>query len=211
LNILFKPSNGHAVNTYLALGDSYTIGEQVPITCSFPYRLMQQLREAGVDLAAPEIVAVTGYTGSELEALMAQHRFSERYDFVTLLIGVNNQYRGQSVEEFAPSFHRLLAAAIGFAADRPERVFVISIPDWGQTPFAKERDVVKIGEEIDAYNLFCREASETAGVLFTDITTSQRMNAHDAARLAPDLLHPSAVEYADWAHALFPPVLNVLK
>lgn len=199
------------MKSYLALGDSYTIGEQVLLTQNFPYQLTALLREAGIELAAPEIIAVTGYTGNELEQLMAQHRFASRYDLVTLLIGVNNQYRGQTVEEFAPSFHRLLATAIDFAANRPERVFVISIPDWGRTPFAQERDGVKIAEEIDAYNLFCREASEAVGVEFTDITTSQRIHAHDAARLAPDLLHPSAVEYADWAKMLFQKTLAVLK
>ena len=199
------------MKSYLALGDSYTIGEQVLLTQNFPYQLTALLREAGIELAAPEIVAVTGYTGNELEQLMARHRFAAQYNLVTLLIGVNNQYRGQTVEEFAPSFHRLLAAAIDFAANRPERVFVISIPDWGRTPFAQERDGVRIAQEIDAYNLFCREASEAAGVDFTDITTSQRIHAHDPARLAPDLLHPSALEYADWAKMLFQKTLAVLK
>lgn len=199
------------MNTYLALGDSYTIGEQVPITGSFPYQLMNKLREAGVQIAAPEIVAVTGYTGTELEALMAQHCFAPTYDLVTLLIGVNNQYRGQPVPEFAPSFERLLEAAIGFSGGRTERVFVLSIPDWGRTPFAKERDVLKIADEIDAYNLFCRKTAEASGVDFADITTDQRRHADDPARLAPDQLHPSALEYADWAACLFPKILKVLQ
>lgn len=199
------------LKTYLALGDSYTIGEQVLLTRSFPYQLMGLLREAGVELAAPEIVAVTGYTGSELEQLMARHRFAAEYDLVTLLIGVNNQYRGQSVEEFAPSFRRLLAAAIGFAGQRKDRVFVVSIPDWGLTPFAKGKDTAKISEEIDAYNRFCRDTASAAGVDFTDITTGQRLNAGDPDRLASDALHPSAVEYAEWAKILFPKTLAALQ
>jgi len=132
---------------YLALGDSYTIGEQVPLHDSFPYQTIQILREVHGnkhEFHAPEIIAKTGWTTDELDAQIIQTQFLSEYDFVSLLIGVNNQYRGRSVENYKSEFHALLKKAIQFAGHRSNRVFVLSIPDWGITPFAAERDQAQI-------------------------------------------------------------------
>ena len=145
---------------YLALGDSYTIGEQVPLFENFPYQTIQMLRKkmgGQHDFLAPEIVAKTGWTTDELDAQISDTLFLEGYDFVSLLIGVNNQYRGRNTENFATEFKSLLQKAIFFARNNPSHVFVLSIPDWGITPFAADRDASQIANEIDEYNQVCKE------------------------------------------------------
>lgn len=189
------------MHTYLALGDSYTIGEQLPITDSFPYQLIQSLRKAnpGRDFASAEIIAKTGWTTDELLSAVKDYQFQTQYDTVTLLIGVNNQYRGRDPETFRPEFRQLLDLAIRLAADNLDRVFVISIPDWGVTPFAADRDKVKVAADIDAFNLVCMHEAGKSGVHFIDITTAQRVNGHLPDFLAADGLHPSTKEYAQWS------------
>lgn len=188
--------------TYLALGDSYTIGEQVPLHDSFPYQAVQLLRSKGLKIAAPEIVAKTGWTTDELNEQILKTKFLEQYDLVTLLIGVNNQYRGRNWYEFKLEFIDLLQKAINFAGGDPKKVFVLSIPDWGVTPFAKERDGVQIAAEIDKYNEQCRFVSGDLGCIFIDITTSQRQDGANNNFLAEDGLHPNRQEYAKWASKL---------
>lgn len=184
--------------SYLALGDSYTIGEQVQLAESFPYQTVQLLREAGIAFFAPEIIAKTGWTTDELMDAISRTRLLPKYDVVSLLIGVNNQYRGKSVDDFQNEFTQLLKAAIGFAGN-PKNVFVLSIPDWGVTPFASGKDTKKIVGEIDAYNNACRSIAGENKVTFIEITESQRSEATSADFLAPDGLHPSGKEYAKWA------------
>jgi len=188
--------------SYLALGDSYTIGEAVLLSESFPYQTVQLLRQQGHSFAAPEVIAKTGWTTDELSAGIEQHTFLEKYDFVSLLIGVNNQYRGRSVEEFETEFTALLQKAIGFAGNETSHVFVLSIPDWGVTPFAKDRDQQKIAEEIDQYNAVCKAVSEKNEVNFIDITIAQRADADVEGMVAGDGLHPSHREYKKWAEKL---------
>ena len=192
--------------SYLALGDSYTIGEQVPVADSFPYQTLQLLRKAdlGEDnhqhiFAAPEIIAKTGWTTDELSAAIGQTVFLPKYDIVSLLIGVNNQYRGRPVEEFKKEFELLLQMAIQFAGGIEKNVFVLSIPDWGVTPFAHDRDRKKIASEIDAYNTVCERSAATFQTHFIDITGAQRLHGNDAEYLAGDGLHPSGKEYKKWA------------
>jgi lysophospholipase L1-like esterase len=191
---------------YLALGDSYTIGEQVIITKCFPMQVVQQLRsrfsEGQYLFTAPEIVAKTGFTTDELLEEMQGYKFLPSYDFVSLLIGVNNQYRGRDIEEYAMQFEQLLRQAIGFAGDNTRRVVVLSIPDWGVTPFASGRNKEQIATEIDGYNAAAGKACEKFGVEFIDITSSQRLDGADAAFLAADGLHPSGKEYEKWAKAV---------
>ncbi len=187
--------------SYLALGDSYTIGEQVMITESFPYQLVQLLRKNKLDVYAPEIIAKTGWTTDELSAAIEQTSFLPKYDIVSLLIGVNNQYRGRSVNEFKVEFDHLIQVAIKFAANIPEHVYIVSIPDWGITPFAEGRDRKKIAEEIDAYNNVCKTMSAQYKTNFTDITTDQRKD-NNTEYIAADGLHPSGTEYAKWAAQL---------
>jgi len=188
--------------SFLALGDSYTIGEQVPLFESFPYRLVQMLRQRGMSFFAPEILAKTGWTTDELSAAMDLYSFLPEYDLVTLLIGVNNQYRSRTTDNFDPEFKALLDRAIQLAGGKKEHVYVLSIPDWGVTPFASGKDEQKIAEEINAYNAVCEKRSAEKGVSFIDITTSQRDDGRKSDFLAPDGLHPSALEYIKWARVL---------
>lgn len=186
------------MHTYLALGDSYTIGEQVPIFESFPYKAVEILRLSGMQINAPEIVAKTGFTTDELLHQIDAQSFLTRYDFVTLLIGVNNQYRGRSVANFEEEFIVLLKKAIAFSED-PSKVIVLSIPDWGITPFAAERDGKQIAAEIDVYNEVCALNAKKHHTQFIDITTNLRVNGFKTEYLAGDQLHPSGKEYALWA------------
>ena len=188
--------------SWLALGDSYTIGEQVPLHESFPYQTLQLLRNAGYSFYAPEIVAKTGWTTDELNEHINQTGFLKAYDIVTLLIGVNNQYRGRNWYEYKLEFMHLLQKAIEFAGGRNENVYVLSIPDWGVTPFAKERDAHRIALEIDKYNEQCKLVTEELNCNYIDITESQRLDGNNADFLAADGLHPNGKEYAKWAGKL---------
>jgi lysophospholipase L1-like esterase len=197
--------------TYLALGDSYTIGEQVPIYDSFPYQTVQLLRKKGIAFAAPEIVAKTGFTSDELLAQIEQIVFLPQYDFVSLLIGVNNQYRGRTTAEFESEFTILLQKAIEFAGGDPQKVFVLSIPDWGVTPFAADRNRDTIAMEIDAYNHNCKTISTLMGCNFIDITDAQRIDGTNDNFLAVDKLHPSGKEYNKWASLLAAKISNLIQ
>lgn len=185
--------------SYLALGDSYTIGESVPLHEGFPYQVVQLLRKKGIHFHAPEVVAKTGWTSFELADHMLHTQLNEQYDFVSLLIGVNNQYRGLSVSDFKDEFEYLLKKAIHFAGNRPERVIVLSIPDWGVTPFAASKDSNAISEAIDAFNKVCKEATKKIGGNYIDITPQTRLAKNDTTLLASDQLHYSAKSHAVWA------------
>jgi lysophospholipase L1-like esterase len=228
------------MRTYLALGDSYTIGEGVLPEENFPNQTVALLNKTadgapsaplrisrrqgftqtpsrfsiGIEnpptkteqadggyykFTSPEIIATTGFTTDELNKAVNEANISKHYDMVSLLIGVNNQYRGRSVENFEMEFEGLLQRAIQFANNKPQHVFVLSIPDWGVTPFAEGRDRKKIGEEIDVYNLVCKKIAEKFNTHFIDITTAQRMDGGKEEFLAFDKLHPSEKEYAKWA------------
>ncbi|MFZ4769245.1 MAG: SGNH/GDSL hydrolase family protein [Ferruginibacter sp.] len=200
--------------TYLALGDSYTIGEQVLLSQSFPYQTIQMLRLKAPEnksYAAPEIIAKTGWTTDELLTAVEQTLFLKKYDKVSLLIGVNNQYRGRTIEEFKLEFTKLLQKAIVFAGNISKNVFVLSIPDWGATVFAEGRDRKKIGAEIDQFNEACRVIAEQFLCNFIDITYDQRQDSNKVDFLAPDGLHPSGNEYAKWAKKLSNAFLNTIE
>jgi lysophospholipase L1-like esterase len=185
--------------SYLALGDSYTVGEGVPLYESYPYQAVQILRKKGFNLQAPEIVAKTGWTTDELQAGINGAKFLPYYDVVTLLIGVNNQYRGKTPELYADDFESLLKQAIAFAGNDNKRVAVLSIPDWGATPFAEGRDRAKITAEIDAFNAVNRKLSSKYRVQYIDITPGTRLAAQDPSLVTKDKLHPSGKEYTKWA------------
>ena len=191
---------------YLALGDSYTIGEAVDEAGRWPMQLARLLRQEGVLLGDPRIIATTGWTTDELDAAITAAEPLGQHDFVSLLIGVNNQYRGRDVEEYRTQFAALLWRAIGFAGNRPARALVLSIPDWGVTPFGAKsgRDAAQIARELDAYNLAAREACTQRGVAFVDITPASRDGGDAPAMLADDGLHPSTAMYARWAQAALP-------
>ena len=188
----------------LALGDSYTIGESVAEGERWPVLLAAALRAGGQPVAEPRIIARTGWTTDELAQAIAAAKPGSDYDLVTLLIGVNDQYRGRSINDYPERFSALLAQAIGFAGGRPGRVLVLSIPDWGATPYATGRDRARIAAEIDAYNALNRAATEAAGARYVDVTPVSREAATDAGLLAPDGLHPSGAMYARWVELAVP-------
>jgi lysophospholipase L1-like esterase len=197
--------------TYLALGDSYTIGEQVPKDENFPHQATALLRDRHFDVADPVIIATTGWTTDELAASIREHNINETFSFVSLLIGVNNQYRGRSVANYREEFTQLLTQAINYAKGNADMVFVLSIPDWGVTPFAEGRDRHKVAAEIDAYNAACKDISEANHCHFIEITESTRKNGVNPEYLAGDGLHPSGKEYAVWAERLADVVGKTLK
>jgi lysophospholipase L1-like esterase len=185
--------------TYLALGDSYTIGEGVAPAERWPAQLATRLRGEGVPLGEPEILATTGWTTDELAAAMDGAAFTPPYDLVSLLIGVNNQYRGRDAEAYRHEFHALLARAIALAGERPARVLVLSIPDWGVTAFAQsDRDGTRIGAELDDFNAVARDEARRAGAAWIDITGLSRQHPD---WLVADGLHPDGRQYALWTGA----------
>jgi lysophospholipase L1-like esterase len=198
-----------SIQHYLALGDSYTIGEQAPIHENFPYQTIQLLRKAGLKIAAPEIVAKTGWTTDELSQGIDSQKLLPQYDWVSLLIGVNNQYRNRTVENYKPEFSTLLDRAIQFSGNRNERVFVLSIPDWGVTPFAEGRDRSAIAKAIDAYNAAAEEICASNQICFIDITELQRSHGADLEYLTEDKLHHSGKEHQGWAEKLTASILSV--
>lgn len=193
----------------LALGDSYTIGEGVPVYENFPYQTVQLLRKKGFHFHAPELVAKTGWTTFELAEHILHTSLNEHYDFVTLLIGVNNQYRHLESSEYKTDFEFLLKKAIHYAGEKPEHVFVLSIPDWGFTPFAKEKNRQKIAAEIDEYNMLNKQIAQQYKVHYLDITTPLRSVADDDNFIAADGLHPSGKAYAQWAQMLARMIIEV--
>ena len=198
---------------YLALGDSYTIGESVEPDGRWPMQLVAALRADGVVIDDPRIIARTGWTTDELSsAIDAAAPLGDDYGLVTLLIGVNNQYRGRTVDEYAREFAVLLERAIGFAGRRADRAVVLAIPDWGVTPFAVRsgRDTAATARELDAYNAAAAKLCAQRGVAFVDIASVSRERGAEPAMLADDGLHPSAAMYAEWARLAQPVVRRLL-
>lgn len=197
---------GKSMHGFLALGDSYTIGEAVAESDRWPVQLVARLKEHGVVLDAPRIIATTGWTTDELSAAMDDSTFAPPYRLVTLLIGVNNQYRGRDVHEYRAQFEALLARAIHLAGDDPTRVIVMSIPDWGATPFGhgSGRDLKQVTAQIDAFNATAHTATAARGAAWVDINPVSREVAFDPTLAARDGLHPSASMYAKWVGLVVP-------
>lgn len=188
-------------NTLLCLGDSYTIGEAVDAKDRFPSQLRELLKKQHYTFVEPEIIATTGWTTDELASAITEAKLNKHFDFVTLLIGVNNQYRGRNVEEYKKEFAELLQTAITFANGKKSHVVVVSIPDWGVTPFAAKdpRGKTQIGKEIDAFNTVAEKHCESQHIQFIDITPHSRKAEQDETLLTTDGLHPSGKMYAHWA------------
>lgn len=196
---------------YLALGDSYTIGEAVEQPGTFPFQLANRIEKATpIHFSEIKVVAKTGWTTNELQEGIKRAKPKGPYDLVTLLIGVNNQYRGYELGQYQKEFAELLHQAIGFAGNRADRVIVVAIPDYGCTPFGAEM-AEKIDRELKVYNDIAQEISQKAGVAFVDIFPISKKAAHDASLIAEDKLHPSASMYTLWTEAIFPIVLSKLK
>ncbi|MEO2099616.1 MAG: SGNH/GDSL hydrolase family protein [Flavobacteriaceae bacterium] len=194
--------------SYLALGDSYTIGESVAEDQRWPVQLKAALAQKNIPLSGPTIIAKTGWTTDELKMGIDTAPLDYPYDWVSLLIGVNNQYRGRSIEEFRSQFEILLSEAITYSGNRKDRVFVVSIPDWGVMPVAADRDQEKIATEIDNFNQVIYEICVLEDVHFVDITPISRTIEKYPDYIAQDGLHPSGKQYAAWVQQILPFFLN---
>lgn len=197
--------------SFLALGDSYTIGEAVLLHLSFPYQSVQMLRNLDYSFSAPEIIAKTGWRTDELLAAIENHTSLFAYDFVTLLIGVNNQYQNRRIEEYKIELEELLQKAIYFADEKKESVILISIPDYSVTPFAAAMDKEKISKEIKSFNNVGKALAHQYQIHYIDITEGSKMAQHDARLVASDGLHPSEKEYQKWAKKVVAFIANNLK
>jgi len=196
---------------YLALGDSYTIGESVQPSERWPVQLVNLLRKEQIEIDDPLIIAKTGWTTDELMDGIEKEKPDGTYDVVSLLIGVNNQYQGRSTDEYRKEFRTLLERSIVFAGGKASHVIVLSIPDWGVTPFAEGRDREQIGIEIDEFNEINLEEAERRGVHYVDVTPISREASDNLTLLAADGLHPSGQMYEAWARLVLPKVLPVLR
>lgn len=194
--------------SYLALGDSYTIGQSVPEPDRWPVQLAQL---SGSAIQRPDIIAQTGWTTAELQQAIANAGNQRTYELVSLLIGVNNQFRGLPLAQFRTEFRQLLQTAVRFAGNRPGRVFVLSIPDWGQSPMGRTYDRTRISQEIDQFNAAAEAECRTAGVVFVPITDLTRRAADDPAQFAPDGLHYSGAQMQQWAARALPVAQGLLQ
>ena len=197
-----KEPNMDVKSNYLALGDSYSIGESVAESDRFPVILSKMLNDRGFDFTDPKIVAKTGWTTDELLSALEIEDIRDTFDLVTLLIGVNNQYRGRPLENYREEFITLLDQAIHFAGNDHEKVIVVSIPDWGVSPFAAGRDRDKIAMEIDLFNAVKKEESLSRGVSFVDITGISRSALNKSNYFAEDGLHFSGEMHTLWVEAI---------
>lgn len=196
--------------SFLSLGDSYTIGESVPEANRWSVLLAEMLRKDGLAVAPPDIIARTGWTTADLVDGIGQSSKKNTYGLVSLLIGVNNQYRGQSIDRYRTEFRSLLSTSVKFARGNKNRVFVLSTPDWGVSPFGKGSDRDRIAREIDAFNAVAKEECEKAGILFIDITPISRTGLNDPSMFASDDLHFSGKMYGLWAKEALPKVKGLL-
>jgi lysophospholipase L1-like esterase len=198
---------------YLALGDSYTIGEAVAASERWPAQLVSRLRQQGIQISDPEIIATTGWTTGELAKGITAANLQGPYDLVSLLIGVNNQYRGWPLDGYQSEFADLLQQAIQFARNDPYRVIVVSIPDWSAVPFAAEdkRSQAQISAEVAAFNALNRHEATAADVAYVDVAPGSRAVAHDPELVAEDGLHPSGKMYGLWVDLVLPIAFEIVK
>lgn len=190
----------------LALGDSYTVGESVPVEQSWPHRLAARLTRAGHPTELT-VVATTGWTAADLLAAIEADPPGEGFDLISLSVGVNDQYQGGQLESYLLSLRRLLALTRQMGGAGRPGLFAVSIPDWGVTPFASDRDGAAIGADIDRFNRAFRGAAQAAGVPFVDVTELSR---RPGAGVAEDGLHPSGSEYEHWVDEIWPVALGLL-
>jgi lysophospholipase L1-like esterase len=201
------------IYSYLALGDSYTIGESVPYEDCFPAQTVKILKDQSRNFLDPVIIAKTGWTTDELAEAITLRKLSGSFDFVSLLIGVNNQYRGRDTANYRKEFTQLLDTALKFAGNKTDRVIVLSIPDWGITPFGLNsgRNIAQVSKEIDWFNGIAKWVTEQHGIEFIDITVHSRTASSDPSLIAADGLHPSGIMYAYWAKQLSQKIMAKIK
>jgi lysophospholipase L1-like esterase len=196
---------------YLALGDSYTIGASVAPAERWPVQLAAQLRANGLPVAEPLIIARTGWTTDELMAGIERQQPQGPFDLVSLLIGVNDQYRGRSGEAYRQQLRQLLHTAIAYAGGHAAHVIVLSIPDWSVTSFAAGHQRAAIAAAIDHFNAINRQEATQAGAHYVDVTPVSRQALQDASLLATDGLHPSGKMYTQWVELVLPTALATTR
>ena len=213
LILLLIPLTPERTNlSYLALGDSYTIGESVAPEDRYPAQVMRALCAAGYSCGEqPDIIATTGWTTGDLLHAMALNKPSAGYQAVSLLIGVNDQYQGRSQAEYREQFTELLKQAIGLAGDKPSHVLVLSIPDYSVTPFAQYRDTARIAGQIDSFNLINARISAEYHVNYLNVTAESRKAAADRSLIANDGLHFSGKEYGIWTNMMMPILKEMMR
>ncbi len=195
---------------YLALGDSYTIGEKVSVEDRWPHRLARMLEAEDIPVEVT-IIARTGWTVDELWEGIQASPPEGTYDLVTLLIGVNDQYRGYPANGYREDFRFMLDKAIEYAGGDPQKVIVLSIPDWGFTPFAATRDTEPISQQIDEFNAINLEETKAAAAHYVDVTVISRMAMDDFELITGDRLHPSGKMYTMWAEKVLPIAEEILE
>lgn len=206
-----NPNAEASAYSFLSLGDSYTIGERVSANYRWSVQLAEMLRKDGKDVGDPDIIARTGWTTAELQDAIKTSGNQKTYDLVSLLIGVNNQYRGQSQDQYRIELRELLQTATKFAGGKAAHVFVLSIPDWGGSPYAAGQDKTKIGREIDQFNAIAKDECQKAEITYVDITFLSRSAAGDDSQFASDGLHYSGKHMKQWAEKALPVVKQLLK
>ena len=194
---------------FLALGDSYTIGQSVLVSERWPVQLVSRMRDAGVVISEPEIIAQTGWTTGDLSSAIEQVGPEGTYDIVSLLIGVNNQFRGLDHDQYRREFLALLQRAVTLAGGNPSHVIVISIPDWGVTPFAQGRDRQSIAQQIDLFNSINLTEATRICARYVDITGISRQAITRSNLIADDGLHPSGEMYSRWVDRVLPVVFKI--
>lgn len=205
-------SSEEATYKYLALGDSYTIGESVCSDCNYPKQLTDSLNKVSKEKTSVKIIAKTGWTTTDLLSAIASEKPTKDYDLVTLLIGVNNQYQGRSFLLYEKEFPELLNMAIDFAKGKPENVLVLSIPDYAFTPFGKKSGKAEdITEEVFRYNAFAEKIALEKGVRFENITPITQEGIKNPALVASDGLHPSEVAYKKFVEQISVIVSEILR
>ncbi|MDR9419410.1 SGNH/GDSL hydrolase family protein [Gracilimonas sp.] len=197
--------------SYLALGDSYTIGTGINPEQSWPYQLRDSLQTLDIPLQKTDIIAVNGWTTADLQNGINEAKPDSAYDLVSLLIGVNNQYQGMDIDFYRKEFRELLEQAITFANSDADRIFVISIPNYGVTPFAESRNPDEILQEIETYNDIAEKIAAEYNIPIVNITSISELAAKDSTLLASDELHPSAKMYAMWVEKMLPTVTQIIQ
>ncbi|GAC1448527.1 MAG: SGNH/GDSL hydrolase family protein [Chitinophagaceae bacterium] len=196
---------------YLALGDSYTIGTSVIENDRYPVQTAAILKTQGINITTVDIIATNGWTTGNLINGINSSQLADSYDAVSLLIGVNNQYQGGSLEDYKQQFTTLIRRSVQLANGKPDHVFVLSIPDYSVTPFARGRNTKEIAAEIDAFNNANKTIAENYKVNYLYITEESRKAANDPSLIASDSLHFSGKEYSIWSYKLAPMIKAVLK
>ena len=207
--IFKKDYIGKNTSKFLALGDSYTIGQSVEVNERWPVQFLKELKATTNVIDTLQIIAQTGWRVDQLKEAMNSSDLEPPYGIVSLLIGVNNQYQGQNANDFRPEFIEMLEKSLKLVNNRKERFFVISIPDWGASPYGFGFDRAKVSKEINEFNSVVKEESEKRGLRYFNITTISRRALIDRTLIASDGLHPSGKMYKLWVDKIIPIISKI--